>query len=225
MIHTIKSDVFATYNRLNIFKIDFLLHLWVDVDAAAAVDVVVCRCRCRCSCWCRRSDRRWSLTRTTCHVRVSSLALLSISFPSAMAQVRCFTLIADSNVKRFNNLINRRACPELNAAQVLICNKLSLFREAEIRAESDTCIIACCTNFLVSSPDIGSSAGHRVEAALLEFRQLCHELCSSSSDRMVLVSPPMYRSSPLWFRDGLSEVINKLCRVPSRKMLSRLPNK
>ena len=127
---------------------------------------------------------------------------------------RKFSLLADSNVKRFYNLTNRRACPDLDAAQVLICNKISMFREAGIRDESNTIIVSCLTNFLTSIPDSGeASPGLRVEPVLLELQQICADWCSQSPDDAFLICPLMYRTSPLWYRDGMSDIMCKFSSV------------
>ena len=127
-----------------------------------------------------------------------------------MAQARCFSLLADSNVQRFNSLVNRRACPDLDGAQVLICNKMAMFRAAEFREESNTVVVCCVSNFLASSPDLGvTSTGVRVEPVLLEVQGICHEWCATYPEKMFLICPPMYRTHPLWYRDGMSEVLSK----------------
>ena len=113
-------------------------------------------------------------------------------------------------MKRFVTLVNRRACPDLDSSQVLVCGRLALLSEAlrEVRPESDVCVVACVSNFLCSSSTSGSSSvGLRVEPALLDFKAKILEACLANPDRYFMVHPPMYRSNPLWYRDGLAEVV------------------
>ena len=140
-----------------------------------------------------------------------------------MSVERRFSLLADSNVKRFYNLTNRRACPDLDAAQVLICTKKSMFTEASIRPESTVILIACLTNFVIDGCDTdGPSPGLRVESTIVELSQICREWCELSPDDFFLVSPPMYRSHPLWYRDGLSEILGKFSSIFSKQKPANL---
>ena len=133
-----------------------------------------------------------------------------------MAQSRCFSIIGDSNLKRFVTIINRRACPDLDSAQILTCGKSALFAQAlqEVRDEVDTCVIACLSNFLASAPGTtGSGSGNRVEPVLLDVQKKLWDMCAEHPDRKFLVCPPMYRSSPLWYRDDLPDVLKKFSFV------------
>ena len=133
-----------------------------------------------------------------------------------MAQARCFSILGDSNVKRFVTLVNRRACPELESAQVLLCGRLALLSDAlgEVRDVTDVVLVSCLTNFLTSASG-SSSAALRVEPALLDFRSKIHDFCKKFPERFVLVFPPMYRSNPLWYRDELPEVLKRFSSVLS----------
>ena len=111
-------------------------------------------------------------------------------------------------------MVNRRACPELNSAQVLICGKLALFEQilSEVREESTTCVVTCLTNFLADASG-STPASVRVEPILQEAQRLVFEMCIANPDLLVVVHPPMYRTSPLWYRDGLAEVLSKFSSV------------
>ena len=125
-----------------------------------------------------------------------------------------FTLIGDSNVQRFVTLVNRRACPDLDEAQVLTCGRLALLQQvlSEIEQESDVCVVACLTNFLTAATG-STSASVRVESILLEVQRLVVSSCIEFPSRKFLICPPMYRSSPLWYRDGLSSILGKFSSV------------
>ena len=119
-----------------------------------------------------------------------------------------FTLIGDSNIRNHVNKNTIRANPALKAAQVLTCGNSSIFSATleKVRPESTSCIVACVTNFLTSVHG-PSTVSLRVDPALQEFRAALTEVCTSFPDRSFLVSPPMYRTNPLWYREGLPEIM------------------
>ena len=125
-----------------------------------------------------------------------------------------FAVVADSNLHRFVTLVNRRACPDLNTSQLLSCGKLALLEQvlSEIESEADVCVLACLTNFLTAATGT-QSASIRVESILLEVQQKVFRSCNDDPTRQFLVCPPMYRSFPLWYRDGLSAILNKFSTV------------
>jgi hypothetical protein len=55
----------------------------------------------------------------------------------------------------------------------------------------------------------------RVEATIDDFKKYLVDACIANVDRKFMVCPPMYRRSPLWYRDGLSEVMNKFSKIMS----------
>ena len=150
--------------------------------------------------------------------------LISKSTWYTMAQSFCYTIIGDSNIRRFVTLVNRRACPDLEDAQILVCGRLALLADAlnEIRSSTNLCLVTCITNFLTASTGSGSAA-LRVEPALIDFKSRIIDACSQRPDTRFLVYPPMYRSSPLWYRDGLPEVLKKFSTIMSGDA-STLPN-
>ena len=126
-----------------------------------------------------------------------------------MSQSRCFTLLGDSNIRQFVNKNSCRANPALKAAQVLQCGHFQIFGSMleQIRPESNACIVACLTNFIASAVDVSSTVSHRVEPVLSDIKAMLHEVCGSNPGRDVLLSPPMYRASPVWYREGLPEIL------------------
>ena len=139
-----------------------------------------------------------------------------------MSVSRCFSIIGDSNIKRHMNPTNCRDRPLMSACQIIPSGKMSMMSEClrSVRPESNVCIIACVTNFLTGSEDTGGSVGFRVEPVLMEFASIVAESCQTNPDRAFIVLPPMYRRSPLWYRDGLSEILLKFSGV----MKSRAEN-
>ena len=125
-----------------------------------------------------------------------------------MAQVRVFSLIGDSNVRNHVNKNSCRANPALKGAQVLSCGNASIFVPTleKVRETSTACIIACVTNILCDA-DGPTSVQSRVDPVLQDFKTALIEACGSSPDRWYLLSPPMYRSFPVWYREGLPEIM------------------
>ena len=123
---------------------------------------------------------------------------------------RIFSIVGDSNVRRHMNPTNCRDRAPMTSAQVLPCSKVEVFRQSlsSVRRESNVCLIACVSNFLADSRDTSSSVSQRVAQPLNEFFRLLLEACRASPDRRFLVCPPMYRKTPLWFRDGMPEILN-----------------
>jgi hypothetical protein len=89
----------------------------------------------------------------------------------------------------------------------------------KVDAECDVLIVSCITNFLVDS-DENSSAGKRVEPVIKEFRRQLISLHEKLPGCQVLVAPPMYRTHPVWYRDGLPEVLTRFssCLTQSRHL-------
>ena len=62
----------------------------------------------------------------------------------------------------------------------------------------------------------------RVEPVLQEVRQVLHEACASNPDLSFLLAPPMYRSSVIWYREGLPEIL--ICFSQMMMSSSKPPN-
>jgi hypothetical protein len=141
-----------------------------------------------------------------------------ISSAFTMSVARCFSLLGDSNVRRNVNKNSCRANTSLKDAQILQCGSFEIFSEtlAKVRPESDSVIISCITNFLTSAEaeaDASSSVGQRVEPVLQDVYEVLVQVCQANPARKYLVSPPMYRTSPVWYREGLSQVLNLFSQV------------
>ena len=140
-----------------------------------------------------------------------------------MAQSRVFTIIGDSNVKRNISKTNSRACPLMAGAQILQCGHLQLLEESlrAIRKESDVCIVSCLTNFLTASED-DPMVSKRIEPVLDEFCSALFGASSALPGITFLIAPPMYRRSPVWYREGLPEVLTKFSTFMKDKPASML---
>ena len=136
---------------------------------------------------------------------------------SKMAQSRVFTLIGDSNLRRHLNSTNCRDRPMMSGAQHLTCGRLEVLSESltAMKKESNVLIVACITNFLTSSSDVNSSVSLRVEPVFQDFLRKVLDHSTARPDIKILVCPPMYRRQPIWYREGLPEVLTKFSSVLS----------
>ena len=147
-----------------------------------------------------------------------------------MSQLRSFSLIGDSNVKNNVNKTSCRANASVKAAQILTCGHLGIFPEtlAKVREESNVCILSCFTNFLTGADGV-DSISQRINPVLHDVREALVEACGSFPERQYLLSPPMYRASPVWYREGLPEVLTSFSQVfsqdkpPNLHLLSSFP--
>ena len=139
-----------------------------------------------------------------------------------MSQALCFSLLGDSNVHRNVNKTSVRANPLVKSSQMIPCGHLAVFSEAllKVRPESSVCVIACLTNFLTNA-DGNATATGRVEPVLQTVLATLLEHCQGSPQRHYIVSPPMYRLTPVWYREGLPEVLIAFSQTLSQ---NRPPN-
>ena len=136
-----------------------------------------------------------------------------------MSSVLVFTLIGDSNVRQNVTKNSCRASASLKAAQVLFCGSIEAFVSSlsTVRAESNVCVVSCVSNFLANADAEGSSStvSQRVDPILQEVHAAIMEACLANPNRKYLVAPPMYRMSPIWYREGLPEILNLFSTVMS----------
>ena len=134
-----------------------------------------------------------------------------------MSQSRVFTLIGDSNLRRHMSPLNCRDRPLMSGAQHLSCGRIEVLPEAlaSIREESNVLIVACITNFLTASTDDPSSIALRVEPVIQDFLSKLLDFGSTRPELQILVCAPMYRRQPIWYREGLPEIITKFSSVLS----------
>ena len=141
-----------------------------------------------------------------------------------MSQVLVFSLLGDSNVIRNMTPFNCRDRPVMKDAQVIPCGRLDLLAEAlrQIRSESNVCLMSCVTNFLTGSgsANVSGSVSQRIDHILLDFVRLLNTVAADNPESLFLVSPPMYRMFPIWYRDGMPEVLKKF----SDAMRQKVPN-
>lgn len=140
-----------------------------------------------------------------------------------MSQDRVFSIIGDSNVNRFTTNVNQRSCSDLASSQVISCGRIQVLAEAlkRVRTESNVCIISCVTNFICDATGSGE-VGPRVEPVIKEFRRIVTESCADNLSRKFCVCPPMFRTTPEWYSDGLPEVLQSFSTMLSTTRPSNL---
>ena len=131
---------------------------------------------------------------------------------------RCFSIVGDSNIKWHMTPTNCRDRPLMSGAQVVQCGHIGMLATSlgSVRAESSVCVLSCLTNFLTSSPT-SDSASLRAEHVLLEVLEKVTEFSGQRPDVQVFLCPPMYRTSPIWYREGLPEILKKFSDVMKAK--------
>ena len=141
----------------------------------------------------------------------------------ASGQVRAFALIGDSNIQRHINKTSCRATPDLKSAQVLPCGHVGIFSDTmlKIKPEVTICIVSCMTNFLTSAEG-PPPVSHRIGAVLETIASVLREFCDAKPDRLCLLAPPMYRTTPLWYREGLPEVLTLFSQTFASEKLANL---
>lgn len=119
-----------------------------------------------------------------------------------------FTLIGDSNVRRNVTSSVTADRPLMSDAQIIPSGRLSSFAAAleSTRAESNACVVSCVSNYLSTSPP-GSSTSARIDKVISDFFSKIQAFCVTRPSVQVFVCPPMYRTSPLWYRDSLPEML------------------
>ena len=98
----------------------------------------------------------------------------------------------------------------MKSSQLIPCGHLEILSESlkKVQSSSNVCLLACLTNFLTSIKDSADSmVAHRVEPVLSSFRQTILDACLEKPEISFIVSPPMYRHHPTWYRDSLPEIM------------------
>ena len=79
----------------------------------------------------------------------------------------------------------------------------------------NVCIVSCITNFITGCNG-PTSITQRIGPTLQEFRSALVSACTANPNRDYMVSPPMYRTTPLWYREGLPESLTLFSGVMSQ---------
>ena len=125
-----------------------------------------------------------------------------------MAQSRVFSLIGDSNIRQNVTKTSCRANPVMKTSQIIACGSLSIFEASlsAVREESSVVILSCLTNFLTAAK--GSEiVSQRISPVLQDIKDILVAKCQAHPGVAYMVSPPMYRVAPLWYREALPEIM------------------
>jgi len=92
---------------------------------------------------------------------------------------------------------------------VIPCTRMEVFRTclSDVRVDCNVCVIACVSNFITSTAAC-DTISHRIDQTVKDFFGLLSAECVKYPNRKYFVSPPMYRRVPLWYRDGIAQVLN-----------------
>ena len=136
---------------------------------------------------------------------------LSLALIQVFGFALLFSLIGDSNVRRNMTPFNCHDRPAQLSAETKICGKIDIFAETlrSTMAESTAVIISCLTNFIAESEGSSNSVSMRIQPVLLQACDVLLDFCDEQPDRLWLVAPPMYCTSPVWLLDGMPEVMLK----------------
>ena len=96
-----------------------------------------------------------------------------VSVFSKMSISHVFSLIGDSNVRRHMTRLNRRASPQMEEAQVVLCTSMSTLSDSmvSVRDSSNVVIFSCLSNFLADADGSdATSVAVRVEPVLEDFQ-------------------------------------------------------
>ena len=125
-----------------------------------------------------------------------------------------FSLIGDSNLRLHITKNSERANPNIKSCQVIVCGVKENFLASlqKVRPESNVCIVSSVSSF-ISDAEGPEFVSQKVEPVLREVRDVLHGVCADHPTRRFMVAPPMYRSSPLWYREGLPEIMSLFSQV------------
>ena len=124
-----------------------------------------------------------------------------------MAASHLFTVVGDGNVRRNMTTMNRASRPAMSNAKVIDCLALSTVRSSllEVPEAANVCIFQSVSAILASSADTGSIFG-TIDPVLTELASVLREFCEARSSIQILVAPPMFRLTPVWYHRHLPEI-------------------
>ena len=133
-----------------------------------------------------------------------------------MGLLSIVSLVGDSNVRRNLTSSTTRGRQPMSGAQFIPCGRLSTLSSAlaDVREDSDSVIVSCVSNFITGSiVSPSSSVSARVETLLTNFFERITSFAAARPQIRIFVCPPMYRTTPLWYRDGITEILAKFSEL------------
>ena len=108
-----------------------------------------------------------------------------------MSQVRAYSLLGDSNIRRHITKTTCRASASVKGAQIISCGAIEILAESlkSVRPTSNVVILSCMTNFITSSAEGPAAVSQRVGSVLQDIRDVLVEACEANPSRQHVVSP------------------------------------
>ena len=133
-----------------------------------------------------------------------------------MPPAQLIAVIGDDNVRRNMTVMNRSSRPLMETAKVIDCHTSATLRQAlkDVPQEVTGCIIQSVSSIIAAAADAGSVFS-TIDPVLTEFSATISEFCSAKASLQVLVAPPMFRTSPCWYRRGLPEISHQFSLILS----------
>ena len=144
-------------------------------------------------------------------------------FGFIMSQLRVHTLLGDSNIRGYINKTSCRANPAISAAQLISCGHLENLPDSlkSVRVESNVCLVSCLTG-LIASSEGPSVISQRVQPLLQDVRDALQAECELNPTREYFIAPPMYRTNPIWYREGLPEILTLFSQTLTKNVPQNL---
>ena len=145
----------------------------------------------------------------------SDLFVSVVSFTMSVTNV--FSIIGDSNVRRNMTAMNIASRQSLATCQMIDCPDLNNLEGAfaSIRDTSTVCVFSAISELLVHCEDRGTVQSS-VEHVMTSLAGKLGILCRARSGLTVMLAPPMYRTTPLWYRQHLPELAHVFSEVFSK---------
>ena len=140
----------------------------------------------------------------------------------SVPMLRVYSILGDRNVIQNMTTLNMASREAMQKAQLITCPSMRDLSAAvdQVRSESNVFIYAAITDHLLAAPE-GPTIYSTIDPVFCEIREILYKLCASRPDLQVLISPPLYRSRPYWFRQQLPEVAAQMSKIFAE---SRPPN-
>ena len=134
-----------------------------------------------------------------------------------MSITNVYSIIGDSNIRRNMTAMNIASRQALANCQVIDCPQLNNLEGAlaSVRDTSTVCVFSAISELLVHCDDRGTVQAS-VEHVMTSLAGKLGILCRARSGLSVMLAPPMYRTTPLWYRQHLPELANVFSEVFSK---------
>ena len=134
-----------------------------------------------------------------------------------MSVTNVYSIIGDSNVRRNMTAMNIASRQSMANCQMIDCPELNNLEGAlaSIRDNSTVCVFSAISELLVHCEDRGTVQSS-VEHVMTSLAGKLGILCQARSGLTVMLAPPMYRTTPLWYRQHLPELANVFSTTFSR---------